>query len=107
MFSFLAANVVGLSMLVMNFMFLFGLWRELKKNDLNWNYLISRDGKRVSTTKILQLVGGFTGTWIMVHLTLGGSITWHMFMIYLAYVASVEGFSKFVEAKFREPKERR
>jgi hypothetical protein len=107
MFSFLAANVVGLSMLVMNFMFLFGLWRELKKNDLNWNYLISRDGKRVSTTKILQLVGGFTGTWIMVHLTLGGSITWHMFMIYLAYVASGEGCSKFVEAKFKEPKERR
>jgi hypothetical protein len=31
-------------------------------------------------------------------------ITRHMFMI---YVASVEGFSKFVEAKFKDPKERR
>jgi hypothetical protein len=100
MFTFLAANIVGLVMLAINAFFLVGLWKELKRNDLNWNYLITRDGKRVSTTKILQLVGGFTGTWIMVHLTLGGSITWHMFMIYLAYVASVEGFSKFVEAKF-------
>lgn len=104
MFTFLAANIVGLVMLAINAFFLYGLWTELKRNDLNWNYLITRDGKRVSTTKILQLVGGFTGTWIMIHLTLGGSITWHMFMIYLAYVASVEGFSKFVEAKFPQSK---
>jgi hypothetical protein len=104
MFTFLAANIVGLVMLAINAFFLVGLWKELKRNDLNWNYLITRDGKRVSTTKILQLVGGFTGTWIMVHLTLGGSITWHMFVIYLAYVASVEGFSKFVEAKFPHTK---
>jgi hypothetical protein len=98
----IAVNVCGLIMVVLNMIFLFGLARELYKNNLEWSYLITRDGKRVSATKILQLVGGFTGTWIVIRLTLGGTITWDMFMIYLTYVASVEGFSKFVSHMKRD-----
>lgn len=93
-------NVYGLIMLLMVMIFLIALWREQKANNLDWTDMITRDGKRVSATKVLQLVGGCVGTWIIIQLTLGGTITWDMFMIYLAYVASVDGFSKLVSAKY-------
>jgi hypothetical protein len=35
MFIFIAANIVGLTMLELNALFLFGLRKELKRNDLN------------------------------------------------------------------------
>jgi hypothetical protein len=94
-------NVYGMIMLFMVMIFLIALWREQKAKNLNRTDMITRDGQKVSATKVLQLVGGCTGTWIIVQLTLGGTITWDMFMIYLAYVASVDGFSKFVSAKYR------
>jgi hypothetical protein len=55
---------------------------------------------KVSTTKVLQLLGGLTATFIVIRLTLQNNINWDMFSIYLAYVASVEGFSKFILAKY-------
>lgn len=70
-----------------------------KKADINLFDLVTRDGK-LSTTKILQVVGGFVATWVVIKLTVGDKITWDIFTIYLAYVASVEGFSKVVALKF-------
>lgn len=56
--------------------------------------------KKVSLTRVLQLIGGITGTWIMIKLTIQEKLTWDLFVIYLTYVASIEGFSKFVQAKY-------
>jgi hypothetical protein len=53
-----------------------------------------------SITKILQIVGGITGTFIVTKLTLQNAMTWDIFAIYLAYVASIDGFSKFILAKY-------
>lgn len=97
----IAVNVCALIMIAINMAFMLGLWRDLRRNNLEWAYLITNDGKRVSSTKVLKLVGGFAGTWIVIHLTLGGALTWNMLMVYLAYVGSVEGFSKFVAAKHK------
>jgi hypothetical protein len=49
MLSFFTANSVGLAMLVKNVFFLLGLWREPKKNDLNW--------KRAHPISAVQTVG--------------------------------------------------
>lgn len=70
-----------------------------KNKHINLSDLVVRDGE-LSTTKILQLVGGVTSTWIVVKLTLTTGINWDIFAIYLAYVASVEGFSKVISAKY-------
>lgn len=80
--------------------FLGALWRAQRQGHLNWHDMITRDGTKVSTTKILQLVGGIVGTWIMVQMTLNEKLTWDMFAIYLGYVASIDGFSKLVMAKY-------
>ena len=74
------------------------------KGTLNWIDLIRKPGSRViSLTKLIQLVGGMIATWIMVKLTMDNKVTWDLFAIYLAYVGSVEGFSKFITAKYGMP----
>jgi hypothetical protein len=66
--------------------------------------LVSRNGK-LSTTMILQLVGGAVGTWVVVKMTATGTLTWDMFAIYLTYVASVDGFSKAMASRIQKAPE--
>lgn len=65
-----------------------------------WTDMITRDGTKVSTTKLLQLVGGVVATWVIIQLTIQEKITWDLFAIYLAYVASIDGYSKFILARY-------
>ncbi len=76
-------------------------YREQKREKLDWTDLITKPGSSIiSLTKVIQLIGGIVATWIMVKLTMQGTISWEMFSIYLAYVASIDGFSKFISAKY-------
>jgi hypothetical protein len=73
--------------------------------DFDWLDMITsvdqQTGKvRASATKLLQLLGGLTGTFIVIKLTLQHAINWDIFAIYLSYVASIDGFSKFMLAKY-------
>lgn len=62
--------------------------------------MFTKDGRSVSLTKVLQFVGGVTATWIMIKLTITGGLTESLFGLYLAYVGAIEGYSKFVAAKY-------
>lgn len=95
-------NIYGVVLLVLFLIFALAMHRAGKNGRLDWRDMITRDGSKVSTTKILQLVGGVVGTWIIIQVTLQEKLTWDLFAIYLAYVASIDGFSKFVTAKYRE-----
>jgi hypothetical protein len=82
-------------------MFIFMMWRATVKGKLDWQDMItSKGGNKVSLTKVLQLVGGVTGTWMMVYLTIKGSVSSDFFFTYLAYVGAIEGWSKFIAAKY-------
>lgn len=74
---------------------------HLSKSSYSLADLITRDGKHLSTTKILQLVGGIVGTFIVIKMTITGLMTWEIFLVYLAYAASVDGFTKAINAKFK------
>ena len=76
-------------------------WRIQSSEKLDFADMITKDGRAVSLTKILQLVGGLTATWIMVKLTLTGGLTEALFGLYLTYVGAIEGYSKFVAAKYK------
>ena len=89
------ALVVLLSMLVIL------IWQANRKKKLDWTDLITaRNSMKVSLTKVLQLVGGITGTWIMIYMTMKGLLSTELFMTYLAYVGAIEGWSKFVSARY-------
>lgn len=93
-------NMYALTIIIMLFVFLFLLFKAQRARRLDWMDMITRDGTKVSTTKILQLVGGVVGTWIVIKMTIQGVLSWDMYAIYLGYVASVDGFSKLIMAKY-------
>jgi hypothetical protein len=76
------------------------LYRAQKAQRLDWVDMLTRDGTKVSTTKVLQLIGGFTATFVVIHLTLSEKLSWDMLAIYLSYVASIDGYAKFIMAKY-------
>lgn len=93
-------NLMAVSILMLLLGVLFLFWRIQRSEKLDFADIITKNGKSVSLTKVLQLVGGLTATWIMIKLTLTGGLTESLFGIYLTYVGGVEAYSKFVSAKY-------
>lgn len=93
-------NVMALAIMIGFASIAFLFFRIQRSKKLDFADMITKDGRAVSLTKVLQLVGGMTSTWIMVKLTLAGGLTEAILGIYLAYVAGVEGYSKYVSAKY-------
>jgi hypothetical protein len=89
---------VAFALLVIGVLFLF--WRIQRTEKLDFADMITKDGRSVSLTKVLQLIGGLTATWIMIKLTLTSGINEMILGVYLAYVGGVEGYSKFIAAKY-------
>lgn len=82
----------------------FLMWNAHKIGKLDWKDLITSKGSdKVSLTKFLQLCGGITGTWAIIFLTKHGNLTAEILFTYLAYVGAIEGWSKFVAAKWGLP----
>jgi hypothetical protein len=89
--------------LVMITVLMFGIfmlfWRIQRAEKLDFADMITKDGRTVSLTKVLQLLGGATATWVIIKLTLAGAITESLLGVYLTYVGAIEGYSKYVAAK--------
>ena len=85
--------------LITGILFLF--WRIQRTEKLDFADMITKDGRAVSLTKVLQLVGGLTATWIMIKYASTGNLNETLFGLYLAYVGGIEGYSKFVAAKYK------
>lgn len=93
-------NMMGLAV-IMIFVFLaFLFWRIQATGKLDFADLITKDGRAVSLTKVLQLIGGSISSWVIIKLSLTGGLTEAIFGLYLTYVGAIEGYSKFVAAKY-------
>lgn len=62
--------------------------------------MLTKNGKSVSLTKVLQLIGGITSTWVIINLALSNALPESIFGLYLAYVGSIEAYSKFIAARY-------
>lgn len=93
-------NVPAIALIVLLFGIMFFAYRIQHTQKLDFADMITKDGRAVSLTKVLQAIGGMTATWIMIKLTLQGQLTESLFGLYLMYVAGVEGYSKYVSAKY-------
>ena len=101
-FNIYAAIIIALLIIIA-----YAMFRADKdpKNQFQWAHLVTDVDQatgtiKASATKILQLVGGITGTFIVIKLTLQNNISFDIFGVYLAYVASIDGFSKFMTARY-------
>lgn len=93
-------NIYAVLLTLVFIVFLIAVYRAQRVNRFDWMDMITRDGTKISGTKLLQMIGGVVATWIVIKLTLQGQLDWDIFAIYLAYVASIDGFSKFILAKY-------
>lgn len=71
-----------------------------KNKLLDFTDLLTNDGRKVSGTKVMQVIAGIASTWVIIKTGLQGTLSAELFAVYLAYMASVEGFSKFIAAKY-------
>lgn len=94
-------HIMGVAILFLFMLIMFIFWRIQVQSKLDFADMITKDGRTVSLTKMLQLIGGVTATWIMIKLTLTGGLTETILGIYLAYVGGIEGYSKYVAAKYK------
>lgn len=99
-------NVYGVFIILIFLVVAIAMWKAHQdEDDFDWSDMIKSPNQvtgkmEVSGTKLLQFLGGITATFIVVKLTLQAALTFEIFCAYLTYVASVEGFSKFILAKY-------
>lgn len=93
-------NPMGVWIAFMLIAILILFWRIQRSDKLDFADMLTKDGKSVSLSKVLQLIGGMTATWVIIKLTLMGGLTEAVFGLYLTYVGAIEGYSKFVSAKY-------
>lgn len=94
----------GLTILVFAVSLVSIVYKTHTSKTLDWLDLITNKGTNdVSLTKCLQFVGGITGTWIMVYVTLHDKLTYDLLLVYLTYVGAIDGWSKFIMAKYGQP----
>ena len=99
MFGF-SINLISVAIFLVMFGLLIMFLRIQFSQKLDFADMLTKDGKAVSLTKVLQLIGGVTATWVIIKLTLSAALSAEIFGIYLMYVASIEGYSKFIAAKY-------
>lgn len=89
---------VMITLLIAGVLVLF--WKIQRSEKLDFTDMFTADGRKVSLTKVLQFLAGIASTWVVVKMGMQGTLSSEVFAIYLTYAASIEGFSKFVSAKY-------
>lgn len=75
----------------------FILWR--KRNVLHCEDLITNRHGKVSRVAIAQLSGVLIASWVPIHLAINGATSEGVLAVCLAYLAAIEGFSKWLAHK--------
>lgn len=72
-------------------------------NNWRWRNLISDNTGKGSLTRTLQLIGGLTGTFVVIFQTVKSSLSVEIFGIYMAALGVSEAFTKFISVKYGTP----
>lgn len=91
------ATVLIVFMIIALVMFMRKVQRD---TNLDFADMVTSDGKKVSLSKFIQLIGGLSVTWFILRQGLDNKLSEGMFGLYLTFIASVEGFAKFMTAKY-------
>lgn len=93
-------NLASVLIVLCIFGIVYTFWKIQSTKRLDFADMLTKDGSKVSSTKVLQLVGGIVASWVIIKTGSTGALSIEMFAIYLAYVGSIEGWSKFISAKY-------
>lgn len=90
-------------LLVLTCWFAYHLKRDPRANPLD--LITSPVTGRLSAAKIGQLVGLVVSTWVVISFTASEKLGVDLFLAYLAYVAGVDLFGKYLRSKDPKPSE--
>ncbi len=92
------SNFILAIFLVIFFLTLRSLYkRDKDKNDIwEWKQLVSELDGKASQTKVMQLIGSITGTFIVIYQTVKDSLISEVFIAYLAALGLSAGFSRWL-----------
>jgi hypothetical protein len=92
-------NIILGIFLIIFFWTLLSLYRRDKdKNDVwQWKQLISDPNGKASQTKVMQLIGSITATFIVIYQTVKDSLISEVFIAYLAALGLSAGFTKWLQ----------
>jgi len=93
-------NLMSVLIIGLIFMLFYTFYSIQKSQRLDFADMFTKDGRKVSSTKVLQFIAGIASTWFIIKTGLQGTLSVEIFGVYLAFMASVEGFSKFISAKY-------
>lgn len=90
---------VTVALIVLGIMLL--LFQASRKGYTCLDLVTDKGSGKLSLTKVLNLLGGLVGTWVVVRMAMDRTLGWDVFTAYLLYCASTHGFSNYLSAKFR------
>lgn len=94
-------NFGGITIIMVMCTFWYLIYRAHQAQSIDWSDLIRAKGSNaISLTKFLQLIGGVTGTWMVVYTTLHDKLTFDLLLVYLTYVGAIDAWSKFISARY-------
>lgn len=75
-------------------------WRIQASKKLDFTDILTFDGRKVSLTKTMQLIGGLAATWVVIKMGAVGTLSGEVFGLYLLFIGAIEGYAKYVSAKY-------
>lgn len=103
---YFSLNIYGLIIILIFLVIAYCVWHAHATDDhFDWTDTIKSvdqvtGREKVSATKVLQMLGGITATFVVIKLTIQAALTTEIFVIYLIYVAAVDGFADFILARY-------
>lgn len=92
------SNIIIVLFLIILLFTIYGLYK--KNNDdhdiWEWKQLVSEADGKASQTKLMQLIGSITGTFIVIYQTLKNDLSGEIFIAYLAALGLSAGFSRWL-----------
>lgn len=92
------SNIIIVLFLIILLFTIYGLYQ--KNHDVHdiweWKQLVSEADGKASQTKLMQLIGSITGTFIVIYQTLKNDLSGEIFIAYLAALGLSAGFSRWL-----------
>lgn len=94
-------NATFLMFVLIAFAYMFYNATRRAEKSLDWTDLVTDKGtNNVSITRLSQLIGLIVGTWVIITLTMSGSITYDVYGMYLSFIIGGSGWSNYLKAKY-------
>jgi hypothetical protein len=100
-----SVNLVTLSVVAIMVLLIALFWQAARKGLSCLDLITDKGSGKMALTKVLNLLGGIAGTWIVMRMAIDKNLSWDVFCIYLAYCAGTHGFSTYLSARFKPGEE--